>query len=86
MSRSHCRKDLAHPRSAEPFWTPRQIARRWQVSARTVRRLIEAGELRACRMGMQLRVQHGDLLSYERGQTITPEAPKQDRDFGEGDL
>ena len=59
----------------ERFWTPRQIGERWLVSARTVRRLIEAGELRACRMGKQIRIRHADLLAYEHGQTIIPERP-----------
>ena len=58
--------------SPERFWTPRQIGERWLVSPRTVRRLIEAGELRACRMGKQIRIRHADLLAYEHGQTITP--------------
>jgi excisionase family DNA binding protein len=57
------------------FWTPSQIADRWLVSPRTVRRLIEAGELRACRVGKQIRISHADLLAYEHGQTITPECP-----------
>jgi excisionase family DNA binding protein len=59
----------------ERFWTPKQIAERWLVSSRTVRRLIEAGELRACRMGKQIRIRHADLLAYEHGQTIIPERP-----------
>jgi hypothetical protein len=32
-------------------------------------------ELRACRMGKQIRIRHADLLAYEHGQTITPECP-----------
>jgi excisionase family DNA binding protein len=63
------------PPPSERFWTPKQVADRWLVSARTVRRLIEAGELRACRMGKQIRIRHADLLAYEHGQTITPECP-----------
>jgi len=57
------------------FWTPRQIGERWLVSPRTVRRLIEAGELGACRLGKQIRIRHTDLLAYEHGQKITPERP-----------
>jgi excisionase family DNA binding protein len=33
-----------------------ELAERWQVSTRTVRRLIENGKLRAIRIGGQLRV------------------------------
>jgi excisionase family DNA binding protein len=68
------RNPKIHP-SPERFWTPRQIGERWLVSPRTVRRLIAAGELRACRMGKQIRIRHADLLAYEHGQTITPERP-----------
>jgi excisionase family DNA binding protein len=66
---------LKSPRTIDRFWTPNQIAERWLVSPRTVRRLIEAGELRACRVGKQIRIRHADLLAYEHGQTITPECP-----------
>jgi excisionase family DNA binding protein len=64
---------LKSPGTIDRFWTPNQIAERWLVSPRTVRRLIEAGELRACRMGKQIRIRHADLLAYEHGQTIIPE-------------
>jgi excisionase family DNA binding protein len=88
-SRPKFRRYSDHPASAEPFWTPTQIGRRWQVSARTVRRLIEAGELPASRMGMQMRVKHADLLAYENGQAINPESEdptKEDQDAREGNL
>ena len=61
--------------SSERFWTPKQISERWLVSPRTVRRIIEAGELRAHRMGKQIRIRHADLLAYEHGQTIAPGRP-----------
>jgi excisionase family DNA binding protein len=76
-TRSKCgitRNQTIQP-SPDRFWTPKQIAERWLVSPRTVRRLIEASELRACRMGKQIRIRHVDLLAYEHGQTITPERP-----------
>jgi len=88
-SRPKFRKYSDHPASAEPFWTPKQIGRRWQVSARTVRRLIEFGELPASRMGMQMRVKHADLLAYENAQAITTERgdpTKEDQDAHEAGL
>jgi excisionase family DNA binding protein len=66
---------LKSPGTIDRFWTPNQIAERWLVSPRTVRRLIEAGKLGACRVGKQIRIRHADLLAYEHGQTIIPERP-----------
>jgi excisionase family DNA binding protein len=48
-----------------PFLTVEQLADRWQVSERTVRRMIERGELRALRVGPQLRVPLEVLDRYE---------------------
>jgi excisionase family DNA binding protein len=42
-----------------------ELAERWQVSNRTVRRLIESGKLRAIRIGGQLRVADDVLLRFE---------------------
>jgi len=39
-----------------PYWTIEALAARWAISARTVRRLIERGQLRAIRIGGQLRI------------------------------
>ena len=68
-------KMSSSPGGIDRFWTPNQIAERWLVSPRTVRRLIQAGELRACRIGKLIRIRHADLLAYEHGQAITPERP-----------
>ncbi len=73
--RAKLRPNADGPAIGEGFWTPGQIAERWLVSPRTVRRLIEAGELRACRMGKQIRIRHADLLAYEHGQTIITARP-----------
>lgn len=45
--------------------TPEQVAGRWQVSARTVRRLCDQGRLRAVRVGGQWRVSAEAVERYE---------------------
>ena len=47
------------------YWTIDQLAVRWQVSSRTVRRQILSGELRAVRIGHQLRVADDFLQRFE---------------------
>lgn len=49
-----------------PFYTVKQIAERWQCSEKTVRRLIERGELIAHRLGGRHRISEADLTAYER--------------------
>jgi len=51
--------------SRRPFATVEQLAERWQVSERTVRRMIEDGRLRAVRIGNQLRVADDVLERFE---------------------
>jgi excisionase family DNA binding protein len=46
-------------------WTIGALATRWAVSARTVRRLIERGELRAIRIGGQLRISPETVERFE---------------------
>ena len=49
-----------------PFHTVAQVAERWQCSEKTVRRLVERGELIAHRFGSQIRISEADLTAYER--------------------
>ena len=42
-----------------------QIADRWRVSGKTVRRLIDRGDLRHVRIGGQKRLRPEDVLEYE---------------------
>ena len=51
---------------ARRFHTVVQVAERLQVSARTVRRWIERGDLVAHRFGSSLRVSEPDLAAFER--------------------
>jgi excisionase family DNA binding protein len=48
-----------------PCWTIDALATRWAVSTRTVRRLIERGELRATRIGGQLRISPETVERFE---------------------
>ena len=48
------------------FLTIKQIASRWQVSERSVRRVIDRGELVVHRIGEQIRGHIDDVRSYEK--------------------
>ena len=54
--------------SSETFDTTKSLAERWQVSERTVRRLIEKGDIKAHRIGDQIRISQEDRDAYERSQ------------------
>jgi excisionase family DNA binding protein len=58
-----------------PFVTVEQLADRWQVSERTVRRMIEGGKLRALRVGPQLRIPL-DVLERFEAQHMTSSCSK----------
>lgn len=46
--------------------TPREVADRWQVSLRTVERIIASGQLPVLRLGPKLvRIRYDDMLAYE---------------------
>ena len=49
-----------------PYYTVKQIAERWQCSEKTVRRLIERGDLIAHRLGGGHRISEADLMAHER--------------------
>jgi excisionase family DNA binding protein len=49
-----------------PFVSVDQLAKRWQVSGRTIRRMVEAGKLRAIRINNQLRIARQAVELYER--------------------
>jgi excisionase family DNA binding protein len=54
-----------HNRIERSHWTIDALAVRWAVSVRTVRRLIERGELRAIRIGGQLRISPETVERFE---------------------
>lgn len=56
------RKPLPTP----DYFTIDQIAARWQISTRTVRRKIARKDLIAHRFGAQIRISVEDLRTYEK--------------------
>ena len=48
------------------FFTLADVAKRYDVSVRTVRRWVDAGELISHRFGRQLRVSGEDLKTFEK--------------------
>jgi excisionase family DNA binding protein len=51
--------------SGRRYHTIADLAERWRVSERTVRRLIDGGKLRALRIGNQLRVADDVVRRFE---------------------
>jgi len=49
---------------SEVLKSVRETAADWKVSTRTVRRLIEAGELKALKVGAQVRIRQAELDGY----------------------
>jgi excisionase family DNA binding protein len=47
------------------FHTVKDVARRWNVSTKTVRRLIERKKIAIHHIGEQIRISHEDLLAFE---------------------
>ena len=56
------------PDTSKSFDTIKSLAERWQVSERTVRRLIEKGDIRVHHIGGQIRISQEDRDAYERSQ------------------
>ena len=50
----------------QPFYTVEQLAERWQLSVRTVRRFIKAGELSVHRIGTQIRIAASAVMQFEK--------------------
>lgn len=42
------------------------LADRWQISERTVKRLVDSGEVHCVRVGRQIRFKLADVLAYEK--------------------
>lgn len=51
--------------AAGQFLTVRQLAARWQISARHVHRIIERGELRVHNFGRSIRIARNDIELFE---------------------
>ena len=57
-------------RKTQEFYTVSEIAERWRVSIRHVRRQIESGKLKVTRFGKAVRVAAADLALYEAMQGL----------------
>jgi excisionase family DNA binding protein len=53
------------PAQRKEFFTAAELAQRWQMSERHVRRLIKSGELDTHRFGRVVRISLAQLLIYE---------------------
>jgi excisionase family DNA binding protein len=60
------RKTMPAITEASRRLTVEDVAARWEVSIRTVRRLVDRGELKCLRIGRQMRFTAEDLAAYER--------------------
>jgi hypothetical protein len=59
------RRILVKPKS-EPLLTLQDLAARWQVSLKSVRRIVARRELKVHRIGAQIRVSPEDATTYEK--------------------
>ncbi len=50
----------------DPLLTLQDLATRWQVSLKSVRRIVARGELKVHRIGAQIRVSPEDAATYEK--------------------
>jgi hypothetical protein len=50
----------------QPLLTLQDLAAPWQVSLKSVRRIVSSGELKVHRIGNQLRVSPEDAVTYEK--------------------
>jgi excisionase family DNA binding protein len=50
----------------EPLLTLHDLAARWQVSLKSVRRIVARGELKMHRIGAQIRISPEDAATYEK--------------------
>lgn len=54
----------------QEFYTTAEVAERWRVSVRHVRRQIENGDLKVTRFGKAVRVSAANLALYEATQGL----------------
>lgn len=47
------------------FYTVEQLAIRWQISARSIRRLIKSGKVKTTRFGRNVRIADYEVCGYE---------------------
>jgi excisionase family DNA binding protein len=55
------------PHHPQRFFSPDLVAEQLSVSTKTIRRWIDRGELRAHRLGRQIRISEDDLFAFLAG-------------------
>ncbi len=50
----------------EPLLTLQDVSARWQVSLKSVRRIVARGELKVHRIGVQIRISPEDVSIFEK--------------------
>ena len=58
--------DTSNDDTNERLLSSNDLADRWQVSPRTVKRLVGSGKIHCVRVGRQLRFKLADILAYEK--------------------
>ena len=61
-------KQSAEPKPKPPFCSVPQVAKRWNVSAYTVRQTIRNGKMRAACLGRRLMIPIREVERVERGE------------------
>jgi hypothetical protein len=59
---------IAMKPKSEPLLTLQDLAARWQVSLKSVRRIVGRGDLKVHRIGHQIRISPEDAATYEKRQ------------------
>ena len=50
----------------ERLLSVKDLAARWQVSTRTIKRMMDSGQIHFMRVGKQIRFRLDDILAYEK--------------------
>lgn len=54
-----------HSKAADEVWTVPMLAERWHVKARTIREMLNNGELKGFKVRMDWRIYLSEILRYE---------------------
>ncbi|MDF3308761.1 helix-turn-helix domain-containing protein [Rhodococcus sp. T2V] len=54
------------------YFTPRQLAERWEVSIRKAQQIAKSGEIASMRVGRTVRIPASAVAAYEKSHTRRP--------------
>lgn len=63
----------AEAENSETWLSVKEVAARWRISAMSVYRLIDSGDLKACKFGRSVRINLADVEQYEIDAVCVPE-------------